>query len=244
MSSINSINGSTGLQTPATGNRQLGKNEFLKLLTTQLANQDPLSPTDNQAFIAQLAQFASVEQSEQMVGRLDALLMAQTANNQTATTSLVGKDVIYKTNTVELPASGGANISGELGANAAMANAIITDESGKKLRTITLRDVAAGTANFAWDGKDDEGNAVKPGTYKVQLTAADDKQGNVAIDQKGRGHVSAVSFDNGIPELIVDGRRVKMSDILQIAEAPTASGPTPVPSRTSLADLFNTLSRS
>jgi flagellar basal-body rod modification protein FlgD len=244
MSTINSVNGSPELKTPATGNRQLGKNEFLKLLTTQLANQDPLSPTDNQAFIAQLAQFASVEQSEQMVGRLDALLMAQTANNQTATTSLVGKDVIYKTNTVDLPASGGASISGELRTNAAMANAIITDETGKKLRTITLRDVAAGTVNFAWDGKDDNGNPVKAGTYKVSLTAADDKQGNVAIDHKGRGRVSAVSFDNGIPELIVDGRRVKMSDILQIAEASTTSAPAPTPSRTSLADLFNTLSRS
>jgi flagellar basal-body rod modification protein FlgD len=133
MSTINSVNGSPELKTPATGNRQLGKNEFLKLLTTQLANQDPLSPTDNQAFIAQLAQFASVEQSEQMVGRLDALLMAQTANNQTATTSLVGKDVIYKTNTVDLPASGGASISGELRTKAAMANAIITEPRNQVL---------------------------------------------------------------------------------------------------------------
>lgn len=243
MSTINSVTGSSdGLQTPATGNRQLGKNEFLKLLTTQLANQDPLSPTDNQAFIAQLAQFASVEQSEQMVGRLDALLMAQTANNQTAITSLVGKDVIYKTNTVELPASGGTSIDGELTTNAAMANAIITDENGKKIRTISLRDVPAGTVHFAWDGKDDDGNPVEAGTYKVQLTAADAAQGNVAIDQKGRGHVSAVSFDNGIPELIVDGRRVKMSDILQIAEAPGST--TNLPTRLSIPDLFNALNRS
>lgn len=213
-----------GQRTPATGNRTLGKNEFLKLLTTQLANQDPLSPTDNQAFIAQLAQFASVEQAEAANSRLDALLMAQAANNQTATASLVGKDIVYRTDSVELPATGGTTISGELSENAALANAIITDENGKKVRTLTLTDAKAGTVNFEWDGKDDNGTQLEPGKYKIQLTAGDAQHQNVSITQRGRGRATGVSFEDGVPTLVVDGRKIKMSDVIQIAEAAASNG--------------------
>lgn len=223
VSSATSSTSTGGLTTPSTGNKTLGKNEFLKLLTTQLANQDPLAPTDNQAFIAQLAQFSAVEQSEQMVSRLDGLLMAQTAANQTATATLVGKDVIYKATTVTLGASGSTSVNGVLSANASVANAIITDENGKKIRTITLHDAKAGDVGFSWDGKDDDGNPVKAGTYKVSMTAADAEGKNLEIHQLGRGHVSAISYDNGVPELMVDGQRIKMSDVLQIAEGTSSS---------------------
>ncbi|MFO0596304.1 MAG: flagellar hook capping FlgD N-terminal domain-containing protein [Myxococcaceae bacterium] len=228
-------------QTAATGSRALGKNEFLKLLTTQLANQDPLAPTDNQAFIAQLAQFSSVEQAEAMNSRLDALLVAQAAGNQTAIANLVGKDVIFKSSTCELGTTGPASIGGELSANAAIANAIITDENGRKIRTISLSDVKAGDVKFSWDGKDDSGAAVKPGTYKVELTAADQQGAKIAISQRGRGHASSVSFEDGIPELVVNGQKVKMSDILQIAEGTSSSGAFPGTSL-SLADLLNSTS--
>lgn len=229
-------------RTQPTGSRTLGKNEFLKLLTTQLANQDPLSPTDNQAFIAQLAQFASVEQAEAANSRLDAILMAQAANNQTAVAGLVGKDIVYRTDSVELKATGGATISGELSGNASLANAIITDENGKKVRTLTLSDAKAGTVSFEWDGKDDNGVALEPGTYKVQLTAGDAQHQNVPFTQRGRGRATGVSFEDGVPTLVVDGRKIKMSDVIQIAEASLASAPG-TPSN-GITTLFNTLSRS
>lgn len=224
-STIGSVTSSTtGLQTtPASGSRSLGKNEFLKLLTTQLANQDPLSPTDNQAFIAQLAQFASVEQAEAANSRLDSLIVAQAANNQTAVANLVGKDVIYKTDSVALPASGGATIQGELAGDAAIVNAIITDANGKKIRTVTLHDQKAGTLDLAWDGRDDAGNPVAAGKYKVQLTAADTKDQNVTCTLRGRARATGVTFENGIPELLLNGQKIKLSDVIQIAEAATSS---------------------
>lgn len=210
-------------QTRATGSRTLGKNEFLKLLTTQLANQDPLSPTDNQAFIAQLAQFASVEQAEAANQRLDSLIVAQAANNQTAVANLVGKDIIFKTDSVALPATGGATITGELAANAAKVNAIITDGNGKKIRTITQLDQKAGTLSLAWDGRDDSGNLVAPGKYKVQLTAADEKGGNIGFTLRGRARATGVTFESGIPELLLGGQKIKLADVIQIAEATTTS---------------------
>ncbi len=213
----------------ASGSRNLGKNEFLKLLTAQLANQDPLAPTDNQAFIAQLAQFASVEQAEATNSRLDALIMAQAANNQTSVANLVGKDILYRTDSVTLTANQSPIISGELSDNAAQANAIITDENGKTIRTLTLSNVKAGSVDFTWDGRDDKGVAVAPGTYKVKLTAAGVDAQSIAFDARGRARATGVTFESGYPELILNGARVKLSDVIQIAEAVavTTTGATP-----------------
>ncbi|MFT3708907.1 MAG: flagellar hook capping FlgD N-terminal domain-containing protein [Archangium sp.] len=241
--SATSSAGTGGLQTTPTGSRTLGKNEFLKLLTTQLANQDPLSPTDNQAFIAQLAQFASVEQQETANSRLDAILMAQAANNQTAVAGLVGKDIVFKTDSATLDASGNpVHVGGELSANASVANAIIFDENGKKVRTLQLTDVKAGQVDFTWDGKNDAGEALPPGNYKVQLTAADEHGTKIDITQRGRGRANGVSFEDGVPTLVVDGRKIKMSDVLQIAEP----SPTTTDSETNkrFTNLFTTLNRS
>ncbi len=75
----------------------LGKDDFLKLLTAQLAHQDPLQPVDNQAFIAQLAQFSSLEQLQGVSSRLDDLLRSATSSNQLDAASLVGKTITYRT---------------------------------------------------------------------------------------------------------------------------------------------------
>lgn len=222
-----SISGLAGYTAPSsntpTGSNQLGKNEFLKLLTAQLANQDPLSPTDNQAFIAQLAQFASVEQQEAANGRLDSLIVAQAAANQTSVATLVGKDITYRTDSVTLPAAGGAKIQGELSASAKQANAIITDENGRVVRTISMQDVSAGTVDFQWDGLDDHGVRVAPGSYKVKLTAADANDKSITFDARGHARATGVTFANGYPELVIGGARVKLSDIVQINEPITTT---------------------
>jgi flagellar basal-body rod modification protein FlgD len=80
----------------APGATALGKDDFLKLLTAQLANQDPLQPVDNQAFVAQLAQFSSLEQLQGVSARLDDLLLATNASTQVTAASLVGKTVEYR----------------------------------------------------------------------------------------------------------------------------------------------------
>ena len=80
----------------------LGKDDFLKLLTTQLQHQDPLQPMDSQAFIAQLAQFSSVEQLTALGTRLDTLLVAQASANQLQTASLVGKEVLFRSDQLRL----------------------------------------------------------------------------------------------------------------------------------------------
>jgi len=72
----------------------LGIQDFLRILTTQLNNQDPLKPMDNQQFVAQLAQFTSLQQTQQMNQKLDALLSIQAANQSVG---LIGRSVDVQT---------------------------------------------------------------------------------------------------------------------------------------------------
>jgi flagellar basal-body rod modification protein FlgD len=208
---------------PADPSSQLGKNEFLKLLTAQLANQDPLSPMDSQAFVAQLAQFSSVEQLQGLGSRLDTLLLAQASANQLNTASLVGKEIRFRSDSVTVTEPG-AKTSFELSleAKADETSIVISDSTGKVVRTLKPGKLGAGTTALEWDGLDSHGNPVPAGDYTVTVHAnlSDAARTEVGSSLSIRGVVAAVTFENQAPELIVNGRHVKMSDVIQIA-APT-----------------------
>ncbi len=196
----------------------LGKNEFLKLLLAQLSHQDPTSPADSQAFVAQLAQFANVEQLQGVNQQLETLLMAQTAGNQTQTVGLLGKDVTFKTSTLDFDGTSPAGIVSTLSKPAASVKAVITDSSGKAVRTVELNNVPAGPFSLSWDGHDDKGNTVPSGKYSVKLTAADDKGNNIAVDASGTGRVTGISYVKGYPELQVGSVTLMMNEIISVKE--------------------------
>lgn len=84
----------TGTSSSPVGN--LGIQDFLKILTSQLNNQDPLKPIDNQEFIAQIAQFTTLEQSRQLNDKIDRLLTLQSSNQSIG---LLGRTVDVNSNT-------------------------------------------------------------------------------------------------------------------------------------------------
>ncbi|MEG0259013.1 MAG: flagellar hook assembly protein FlgD [Lysinibacillus sp.] len=89
-----------------TGNSSLGKDAFLKLLITQLQNQDPTNPMDDRDFIAQMAQFSSLEQMQNMTKGMEALLMSQQQTQLMSYSSFVGKEIKWHELTEELDSAG------------------------------------------------------------------------------------------------------------------------------------------
>jgi flagellar basal-body rod modification protein FlgD len=195
--------------------KELGKDDFLRLLTVQLTNQDPLKPVDNTAFIAQLAQFSSLEQLHNVGSSLETLLLAQASSNQLAVTGLVGKDVLFRSEGVDLADGATARLTGELPQGATV-TAAIQDASGRTVRTLPLGELEAGRVDVVWDGHDDRGERMPAGHYGVVFSARASDGTAVTVDARARGRVQGVSFGDGGPLLLVGGERVTLSDVLEI----------------------------
>jgi flagellar basal-body rod modification protein FlgD len=216
--------GAGGVSAPA-DKTKLGKDEFLKLLLAQMSHQDPTSPADSSQFVAQLAQFANVEQLQGVNQQLETLLVAQAASNQTQTVGLLGKDVQFKSDKVDFDGVSAAPIRGQLAKDATTVTAAIVDSTGKTVRTVELRGVPQGPIAMTWDGRDADGNTLPKGTYTVRLTAADEKGQNIPVETRGQGRVTGISYEKGYAQLQVGGVTLAMSDIITVSEPQGATTP-------------------
>ena len=203
------------------GSSALGKDDFLKLLMAQLANQDPTAPSDNQQFVAQLAQFAGLEAAQGTNTRLDTLLTATAANSSNAAVGFIGKMVDYRTDQMNLQAGLSATSTAGVSAAAKTVTVTVSDGNGNKVRTIDMGSQPAGIMSITWDGNDDGGNRQPPGVYNLSVTAKDAAGNSVDVSLHGTGEISGVSYDNGIPKLKVNGSLVQMSTVTAINERNT-----------------------
>jgi len=220
-SSLTSALTSASTTTPSTatptGTSALGESSFLQLLTAQLQNQDPLDPTSDSDFVGELAQFSSVEQQTTANTTLQQLVVGQASTNQTADADLVGKSVLYDTSTVAITAGQPSpSLYASLGSAAASGTATITNAQGQIVSTVQFGQEAAGQISIPWNGLDSNGNALPPGTYNVQITAADISGNPVTVTQEAKSVVTGISFENSYPELVVSTGLIQLSDVNEI----------------------------
>jgi flagellar basal-body rod modification protein FlgD len=223
VSSISSTNSNTAASnasplSAATGGQAMGKDAFLKLLVAQIANQDPMKPMDDTAYVAQLAQFSSLEQQTTSNKMLELLATQQQGLANTANLGLVGKNVTVRGGAVTLGADGvGAVAPFQLAAKADKVTVTVRDASGNPLRKMEMGAKEAGRTDFRWDGRSDSGVAQPPGRYSISIDAVDASGKQVAVDQESSGRVQAVSFSGGITKLILEnGLSVSASDLIQV----------------------------
>src|ERR1700736_1425513 len=166
---------STAASTSSASKVSLGTdiNTFLKLLTTQLKNQDPTSPLDTNQFTQQLVSFSQVEQAINTNDKLTNLLALQSANQLVTALPLVGHNVQFADNQTAL-ANGTAVYTYNLPTQAASATISINDASGPPVLQIPA-ETGAGDHTFHWDGKGSDGSQLADGayTFNVSATGAD-----------------------------------------------------------------------
>lgn len=198
-------------------NSVLGKDAFLKLLVTQLGNQDPLNPKSNEEYVAQLAQFSSLEQMQNINTNLQASQNINQSVNNALTASLIGKEVQAVGNSATVGDTGSATLPIGVGANS---SGVITikDADGKIVRKIHVDSLKAGQNDIEWDGKDDQGNRVKAGEYSYTIEAKDANGIDVQASGSFTGIVTGVKFVNGSPVLIVGGHDVAIGSVIAVRQ--------------------------
>ena len=198
----------------------LGKDDFLKLLISQLKNQDPLNPMNGTDFAAQLAQFSSLEQLTNINANLETSISAnsvlsQSISNAMAAT-LIGKQVRATGTSFAYPGSGDVKLGYNLTAPAYDVTVKVYNSAGAVVRTIHGLDTDSGDQTFSWDGKDDAGNAVAAGKYTFKVSATDSAGSAMQATPFMFGTVSAVRYKSTGTVFVVDGIEIPLSDILEI----------------------------
>ena len=202
MSTVSSTTGSESLYsslglgtTTATKDKTLGQDDFLKLMTVQIQNQDPLKPMENTEFFSQIAQFSTVSGLEKLQTSFSGLATQLTSSQSLEAASLIGHDVLVES---------GIGVLGDSGLNGAIdvpssgnVTLEIRDASGALVRSIDLGTQQAGQLAFNWNGTDASGQAVEQGLYRISATVqgngsstaattyALDRVGSVALGASG-----------------------------------------------------------
>lgn len=164
--------GLTRTQPAENDKKQLGQEDFLALLTTQLQYQDPFKPLENTEFIAQMAQFSSLDSQQQLLTSVNDLASSLTSNQALQASSMVGRTVLVPSDTAYLFSDGGMSGSTHLSANAYRVQMQVTDENGQLVYSEEMGPKAAGDIDLWWNGQDASGNRLPAGKYKVSVFAS------------------------------------------------------------------------
>jgi flagellar basal-body rod modification protein FlgD len=146
-------------------NDALGKDAFLQLLVTQMKNQNPLEPQDNGEFVAQLAQFSSLESMQNLTGTVDNIAGLYQSSQALQASSLVGRSVIVNGGSTTVDTAKGMVGTVVVPSPSTATSVKIYDAQGNEVKTVDLGSQAAGNASFAWDGKNEAGEVLPAGNY-------------------------------------------------------------------------------
>ena len=196
----------------------MGQNAFLTLFTTQLQNQNPLDPMENEAFVAQLAQFSQLEATTKMSDNLQNLVASMSNERMSAASGLLGRKVAISDGKALL--SGGQPVEGTV----ALDNDVdsitlkVYSSTGQLVRTGQVGAQKKGDFMFSWDGKDDQGNQLDDGIYRMEAS----------VNRFGKSSKAPVSTMAVVKSVITDattgdmqveledGSKVNMSQVSRV----------------------------
>ncbi|MBN9465292.1 flagellar hook capping FlgD N-terminal domain-containing protein [Brevundimonas sp.] len=221
VAAVTSDNASTRINS---GSTMLASNfeTFLTLLTTQMKNQDPLSPLDSNEFTAQLTQMAGVEQQLLTNDLLTSLLKAQSAGGLDNAANYIGKNVTAAWTATQLE-GGKATWSYELASNAENVTLQVLDSKGTVVWEGAGPDKTSGLHSFTWNGQLKGGGDVADdgGVYTLKVAATDSAGAKVGAQTLIQGRVTGVEMYKGEPYLVIGDSILPLSTVISLNEITT-----------------------
>ena len=203
---------------PATtkNSKELGQDDFMKLLVAQMKNQDPNNPTDNGAFLAQIAQFSMVNGIDKLGTSFDSVATSMSSTQAMQAAGLVGRQVLTETNTAWLQEDQPLGGMTEIPEFADGLNIQVRDNYGKLVKTLSTQNFHAGDYAFNWDGTNELDEAQSPGEYSITATALVNGK-HLALPVQLYNTVESVTLErNNQIQLELDNKtRVNLANISQ-----------------------------
>ncbi|MDX1302374.1 flagellar hook assembly protein FlgD [Photobacterium sp.] len=208
-------------QSKVTGQNELKQEDFLSLLTKQLAQQDPFKPVGNDQMIAQMASFATVDGITKMNEQFGSLNSAMTSNQALQASSLVGRDVLIPSTTGVKQADGG--ITGMVKLPQALNNTLVRVENaqGQLIKSFDLGAKPPGEHRLEWDGTDENGNQLPEGRYKLKVAGLVNGK-NQEFDVSTYANVNSVLLGNGDGNVMLNlagfDSPFKLAEVLEVGK--------------------------
>ncbi len=204
---------------------ELGKDDFMKLMSAQLKYQDPISPMKNEQMAAQLAQFSALEQMMNVNNNLEKMAAGQKPSEHMIAASLIGKRVTTDSNNLSLERDGQPEISFNVPKDTQSLNVAVVSAKGEVVREFDLGEMKAGQQSVRWDGKNGKAQPQPLGEYSYRLTALDTDGKPVQFNSDSSGVVTGVTFEGGKSILLVDGKKIPIDKIGKIEADAGVKGP-------------------
>jgi flagellar basal-body rod modification protein FlgD len=188
--------------------------DFLKLFTTQLQNQNPLDPTKNEAFVAQLAQFSQLEATTNMANQLTSMASTMSGDRMMSSAALIGKSVIVPGASFDMTAGNAitGNVALPTGADGITID--VLNSNGESVKQQILGAQPSGDLSWTWSGADNNGNAVADGTYTFRVTGV--SQGKTIAPEVNQVSAIRSVSQNAKAELVLEvqgGKTVNLADV-------------------------------
>jgi len=200
--------------------KTLGKDDFLRIMITQMKNQDPTNPFKAEQMAAEMAQFTTVEQLKNMNESLTRMSTSNQPLERMAMTGMIGKTVTVDRG--RFPHQEGTNdsLSFGLSRDAATVKVELVDEHGETVLTKDLGKLKAGENSFAWDGKKLNSLPARTGSYMIRVEAADEQGARIDTNSVASSRVIGVSFEGAEPVFLIGDHlhqeKVTMKNIVRI----------------------------
>jgi flagellar basal-body rod modification protein FlgD len=220
MVEINSIHTPTSITGQANVKEavsELGSDVFLRLLVTQLKSQDPTNPVEDRDFVAQLAQFTTLEQATNTNSLLNTLIAQNVQRSHMDLVSLLGRAIVTEGNTVGLGKESDPVLQYSLSGDAANVSVEVLGPQNQVLRTLSPETLQVkGNHHIRWDGQDESGDRLPEGIYGFRVKAQDSNQQPVPSLTFARERVTDIVPGTEMPVLVQSGKKYNLEDIISI----------------------------